>query len=307
MIKIIFILGFLFLIANGIFFFKVSSKKQFDRKELSIFNQEKESLLSSINALKEEYTKLLEDNNEKTQKLKDKYEEEKSQIKNGLTEYKKNTVSALENYQSILNQTYSAIEEEYDKKISLLEEEKDRAEAGLLNIQNSLNAGIQAQLREQEKKQKENFYKINISEEEMEDILSLNKIKKSFHQPVVLNKLIWSAFIQKKVTEMCNRILGTGVVCGIYKITNLKTQQVYIGQSLNISDRWKQHCKCGCGIDAAASNKLYQDMIKTGVWNYSFELMEACDRSSLNEKERLWINLYQSNLYGLNSNQGIRK
>ena len=28
---------------------------------------------------------------------------------------------------------------------------------------------------------------------------------------------------------------------GIYKITNTKNEKVYIGQSTNIEERWKQH------------------------------------------------------------------
>lgn len=73
---------------------------------------------------------------------------------------------------------------------------------------------------------------------------------------------------------MCNRVLGTSnVVCGIYKITNLATEQMYIGQSVNISERFKSHIKCGLGIDAPATNKLYNNMQRYGVWNFTFEVL----------------------------------
>ena len=102
----------------------------------------------------------------------------------------------------------------------------------------------------------------------------LEKLKISFHKPVVLSKLIWTQYFQKQMTELCDRVLGKKTICGIYKITNLLTEQCYIGQSVNISDRWKQHCKCGLGIEASATNKLYNSMQKDGVWNFSFELLE---------------------------------
>ena len=109
------------------------------------------------------------------------------------------------------------------------------------------------------------------------------------------------------MTELCDRVLGKKTICGIYKITNLLTEQCYIGQSVNISDRWKQHCKCGLGIEASATNILYNSMQRDKIWNFTFELLEECPRGLLNEKEAFWINMYQSNIYGLNTLKGINK
>ena len=104
----------------------------------------------------------------------------------------------------------------------------------------------------------------------------LEKLKISFHKPVVLSKLIWTQYFQKQMTDLCNRVLGKQIVCGIYKITNTITGEQYIGQSKNIDDRWKAHCKCGLGIDASATNTLYNNMQKYKVWNFTFELLEEC-------------------------------
>jgi len=68
----------------------------------------------------------------------------------------------------------------------------------------------------------------------------------------------------------------------------------------------KQHCKCGLGIEASSTNKLYNSMQKDKVWNFSFELLEECPREQLNEKEAFWIDMYSSNVYGLNSVKGIK-
>ena len=174
----------------------------------------------------------------------------------------------------------------------------------LNKLKDSLSAGVQAQLREQEKKDSLNFYKMTASDKDLSDIQVLNQIKHSLYQPVILSKLIWTTYFQKSATEMCNRILGTGKKCGIYKITNINSQQCYIGQSVDIASRWKDHIKCGLGIDASATNKLYNAMQKDGVWNFTFELLEECPRELLNEKERFWINLYQSDKFGYNSTKG---
>ena len=48
-------------------------------------------------------------------------------------------------------------------------------------------------------------------------------------------------------------------------------------------------------------------MQQYGLWNFSFEVLEECPRDQLNEKERYYINLYQSYDFGYNQNKGIMK
>lgn len=74
-----------------------------------------------------------------------------------------------------------------------------------------------------------------------------------------------------------------------------------------MSDRIKEHVKCGLGIDTPAGNKLYDAMQKDGVYNFAFELLEECPRTSLNEKEKEYIEIYDSYNLGYNSNRGISK
>ena len=56
------------------------------------------------------------------------------------------------------------------------------------------------------------------------------------------------------MTALCNKILGTEQITGIYKITNQENNKCYIGQSVNISNRWKDHAKHGLGIDTPVGN-----------------------------------------------------
>ena len=74
-----------------------------------------------------------------------------------------------------------------------------------------------------------------------------------------------------------------------------------------MADRWKQHAKCGLGIDTPASNKLYKAMQEDGINNFSWELIEKCPREQLNEKEKYYIELYDAYNFGYNSNVGIKK
>lgn len=78
----------------------------------------------------------------------------------------------------------------------------------------------------------------------------------------------------------------------------------YIGQARNIKERWREHMKCGLGIDAPANNQLYKDMKKQGLSDFTFELLEQCSITELNEKEAFYINAYDSKNYGYNSTNG---
>ena len=77
----------------------------------------------------------------------------------------------------------------------------------------------------------------------------------------------------------------------------------YIGQAKNIRERFREHLKCGLGIDTPAANKLYQAMLQEGIDNFTFELLEECTVANLNEKESFYIDLYNSYDYGYNSNR----
>jgi group I intron endonuclease len=70
---------------------------------------------------------------------------------------------------------------------------------------------------------------------------------------------------------------------GIYKITNPKNK-VYIGQSKDIIKRWYYyktlHCK--------SQIKLYNSLLKYGVENHVFEIIEECSAGLLNEREIYW-------------------
>ena len=94
---------------------------------------------------------------------------------------------------------------------------------------------------------------------------------------------------------------------GIYKITNNITNMTYIGQSKDIKTRWRDHMKCGLGIDTPAGNKLYAAMIQDGIENFTFELLETCLSNELDEKEKLYIELYDSYNFGYNLTKGNSK
>ena len=205
---------------------------------------------------------------------------------------------ALEKHQEEVLNNMEILDSKYKK-------EKDKIKEDLEQLKATRAAIIQANIKEKEIEENSTFYCLTISEIDKADIKMLENIKPQLNKPRVLSMLIWSTFFQKPMTTLCNNIIGTSTVTGIYKITNQVTKECYIGQSVDISKRWKDHAKCGLGIDTPAGNKLYKAMQTYGIWNFSWEVLEQCSKDLLDEKEKYYIELYDSYNFGYNSNTGI--
>lgn len=93
----------------------------------------------------------------------------------------------------------------------------------------------------------------------------------------------------------------------IYKITNTYNNKVYIGQTTqNVKERFYQHCaiKCSPNILKMAIHKA---ILKYGKNNFTLEILEETDYINLNEREKYWINYYNSYNNGYNSTLGGQK
>lgn len=90
---------------------------------------------------------------------------------------------------------------------------------------------------------------------------------------------------------------------GIYKYENKLNGHIYIGLSRNIEKRYSQHLydarhkeRSGTGIDIAIR--------KYGIENFTFEIIELCEESKLDEREKYWIDYYDSYNNGYNRTVG---
>lgn len=89
--------------------------------------------------------------------------------------------------------------------------------------------------------------------------------------------------------------------CGIYKIENEINHKVYIGQSIDIRERWYHHCYAydnNIEYNDGYDYPIYRAMRKYGIENFSFEiLIETYD---LDYWEKFLIQIY----HATNSNFG---
>lgn len=290
-----------------------ATKKENEKilKEYNDLKSYKQSCEDEVNNLKNTSNNLQSEINKEKEHLSTIQLELTTSVEN----QKKLSQEAFNNYVEVLENKYKEAEEEHDKCIDILNtsysdlqlklmRERDQYQEELDQIKATRAAAIQALTREKEIEEQLSFYCLSISDDDLKDIAVLETVIPKLNKPRVLHMLIWQTFFRTPMTNLCNNVVGTTVKTGIYKITNTKTKECYIGQAVDIASRWKDHAKCGLGIDTPAGNKLYQAMQEYGIWNFSWEVLEECSKDILNEKEKFYIDLYQAKEYGMNKTQG---
>ena len=188
-----------------------------------------------------------------------------------------------------------------------LEEEFESVREDLAKLKATRAAAHEAILKEQEVKDNKDNYRLLPSESDLTDSRRLEIVKRELNKPRILSMLIWKTYWQPLAQKQFPLIIQAKTKCGIYKITNIVTDECYIGQSVDIYKRWCEHCKCGLGIDPPPGNKLYKAIQEYGLDNFTFELITECEPSELNEKEKYFISLYQADTFGYNGNIGVNK
>lgn len=91
----------------------------------------------------------------------------------------------------------------------------------------------------------------------------------------------------------------------IYSITNLKTNEIYIGKTkAEVSKRWTEHIKTSLNIGTIKSAKIHESLYNH--WDeFAFSIIEKVpENQSLSEREKFYIDFYKSNIYGYNLKGG---
>ena len=175
-----------------------------------------------------------------------------------------------------------------------------------LEEERSKRAAINEEIRRQrEVAEQQDFYRIQLQKGDEEDVEILRSITGRLRHPEAINKVIWSGYYQKPLAELRKRVAIEG--SGIYKITRIKTGEIYIGQAVNVSTRWADHVKTALGVGTLASSQLHRVMSEDGCENFTFELLEETPKEKLKERESYYIDFYDSKNYGLNSVRGEQK
>ena len=328
------IMAALWLILIGILFFLIKKHRIIlNREKIKLnkkFQKEEERLVKNYEELEAKLAaraKGIQDNYaEKEKWLKwdlDKLKNDKETLDRHICELKdfgqRQVDEKIKDYEQLrLTQINHSLELEEKRKQELLQRQLDDFIASAAETKKSVNEEIeelkllledykskrdlinQAIVHEKEIHEQQDFYRIVLNESDKEDIQLLNTIEMRLHSREALYKLIYDIFYKKPLNDMINRVLQGKEFCGIYRITNLKTNEAYIGKSTNIKTRWQNHCKTAIGLDGMARTKIHSAMKEYGIDNFSFEVLEKCTKENYSEREKYWINFYETNVYGYN-------
>lgn len=256
-----------------------------NQQEKERYNQEINALDSRLNGLRLEYNNYQKDFQEKIELLEAQSNFKKEEIDRDLRDYQKSA-------------------EEEKIKIGLQKANELMAlEEQIKDFKSKRQSIIDLEQKEAKDRDDILFHSLQLPEQAIEDIDIILQLTNKISNPQILYKIIWSEYYQKPVKDLVNR-LGASSVSGIYKITCNESKKIYIGRSVNIGDRWIQHVKSALEIGTIAKTQLYTEMKKYGIHNFTFEILEKCDKDKLSEREKFYISLYKTNEWGLNENNG---
>lgn len=206
--------------------------------------------------------------------------------------------NSLEKEAQKFQENVTSFQNQYNETIAERMREYEALEKSVSQLRATNDAAVAAAKRAAELSEQQDYYRIQLTAADIHEIELLRQVEPYLRDKEPLNKVIWKCYYEKPTTDMIGRVVGSGAHTGIYKITEIATGKCYVGQAANIADRWKQHIKRGVGADAPTRNKLYPAMIAAGPENFTFEVVEECDRAQLDVREDYWQEYFKAKEFG---------
>lgn len=155
---------------------------------------------------------------------------------------------------------------------------------------------------------------IRLTEADKNDVRDLRRLCRGMKCENAILKATFDVYVKPEVERLI-RDQGVAGVSGIYRIWRKSGEREisYIGQAVDIGERWKTHAKRAWGIDNTGRIMLYQAMMESGIEEWHWELVEAvqepkcgsgAEGTTLSERERYWGGFYGVKELGLNKKLG---
>ena len=284
--------------------------------KINELNKEIEEKITSITELQDKITKVQaqyhNELNKKSEDLDNYFANQRELRQSELDiEFERQERERKESLDLRLLQFTQEVEEKVIKTEAEAEEQIKRLEKAQQDIANITLAqeerfeALLAPIKQYEKEKQERlFYTIQVPEEYKTDIdFLLTTVAAKIQHPDIINKLIWSEYVKPYIDQTFKRV-GIQDKPGIYKLTNLESNKCYIGKSTNVKKRLSDHFKASVGINIIADQLVHHEILRTGYWNWTIEVIIYCDKDKLNELEKYYIDFFKSNEWGFNKSKG---
>lgn len=324
------IISGILLIILVILIIKQNQKIIVDRTEANKYKLEIEQLLQQKQDLQKDIraqTDLITDYQEKILAVQNKYKEEFNKKNEDLDTYfanqrlvrqsemdadfERQLHERKENLNLRINELKQQFQDEISKtkynttiEIERLKTAQNEIMAETLLQEKRFDALIEPLKQYEKEKQEQLYYTIQVPDEYKQDIdFLLNTVSQKIQHPDIINKLVWAEYVKPYIDETFKRV-NIKDEPGIYKLTNIGSGKCYIGKSTNVKKRIADHFKSSVGMKTIADQAIHHEILKTGFWNWTIELIIYCDKKELNDLEKYYIQFFKSNIFGFNKTNG---
>lgn len=273
---------------------KWQQKQEEAQKQCELANQERDAAARDVNLLQDTARRLRDLADESAQSYyNEKMRATQLELEQELSKEQKKFQDAIEEYQQEYTETMS----DMSGQVKEYSENARQLLAAMDDLKAKQRAAIEAAKRKMKEHDSIEFHRIQIPESDLLEIERLREVIPYLRDKETLNKVIYKIYYENPTNDLIGRVVGKAQG-GIYKITNIENGMCYVGQAVNFANRWKQHIKRGVGAEPITHNKLYPAMQKEGVENFTFEVIEECPASKLNEREQYWQDYFGAKEFG---------
>lgn len=193
------------------------------KAEVRGLEERKESIIETLEKEAQESGKIFKDQQLKIA------EEQIEKAKNEMqANFEEASEQAKQEYLNVITDLLCNIQEQY----LVSKEELEIALNKLNEAQAKANAAVEVNKRAELDRQQKDFYRLQLSDLDLEEIKKIRSIEPYLRQKEPLNKVVWKVYYEKPYTDLIGRVVGAGRHTGIYKITNIENGMCYIGQAV---------------------------------------------------------------------------
>ena len=223
---------------------------------------------------------------------------ELEKIRNEMQERRRALNAEYNTQELYCSEKFVATLEIYQEELAQVKNELDEFQAK--------RAAVNEAIRREEELQNEiDSHRIILSDVAKEDIRYLISIEPNIHNKELLHKLIWSEYLQTPFNDMLKKIFGSKIPKNvIYCIENIKLHKKYIGKtSAEVSKRWTEHIKSSLSIGGIKHQNIHDALFEH--WDeFTFSIMEEVVDNKLSEREKYYINFFETDKFGYNQKGG---